>query len=93
MRWIMSLYHHYLFQTSKPKIFTDISDIDIINKKVLLIDDVVHTGATIDVVLDYLKNSKSLDIKTASLSYVSKRKPDFHVLPKGNYCFPWSKDF
>jgi len=62
-------------------------------KKILVVDDTIHTGATVDVVVKYLKQINVLEIKIASLAYVSKRKPDFSVLPSGNYCFPWSSDY
>lgn len=92
MRWIMSAYHHFLFRTTKPVISKGIST-DISNRKVLIVDDSFHTGATIDVVLDHLREASVSEIKTAALAYVSNRKPDFSVLPMGNYSFPWSKDF
>ena len=92
IRWIMSAYHHFLFHTTKPIIFKGI-DIDISEKKILIIDDSFHTGATIEVAIKYLNNAFVSEIKTASLAYVLKVKPDFSVLPAGNYCFPWSKDF
>lgn len=92
LRWLFSFYHHYLFRTTKPEVSTEIK-IDLRGKKILIIDDTIHTGATIDAALHYLRNTGSVDIKIASLTYVSKRKPDFSVLSIGNYCFPWSKDF
>ncbi len=92
LRWIMSMYHHYLFQTRKPLLSEDISA-DISGRKVLVVDDILHTGATIDVAVDYLERANVSEIRIATLSYVSKRKPHFSVLPSGNYCFPWSKDF
>lgn len=92
LRWIMSLYHHFLFHTTKPTISKGI-DADISGKNILIVDDVFHTGATIDVAIEYLKTTSVSQIKTAALSYVSKRRPDFSVLPIGNYSFPWSKDF
>ncbi|MEY3784331.1 MAG: hypothetical protein RLZZ230_653 [Candidatus Parcubacteria bacterium] len=92
LRWIMSMYHHYLFQTIRPVITKDVS-FDMSGKKVLIVDDSLHTGATIDVAVDYLKGINVSEIQIATLSYVSKRKPDFSVLPFGNYSFPWSKDF
>jgi len=91
-RWLYSFYHHYLFRTRKPEVSTEV-EIDLSGKKILIIDDSIHTGATIDTALNYLGNRNSVDIKIASFAYVSKRKPDFSVLPVGNYCFPWSKDF
>lgn len=92
MRWIMSAYHHFLFHTTKPTISEGIN-IDISDRNVLIVDDSFHTGATIDVAVDYLKRAFVSEIKTATLAYVSKRRPDFSILPIGNYSFPWSKDF
>lgn len=92
MRWIMSMYHHFLFQTTSPTISVDIST-DISNKKVLIVDDALHTGATVDVAIKHLKEVGVSEIKTAALSYVSIRKPDFLALPRGNYSFPWSRDY
>ena len=92
LRWIMSLYHHYLFQTTMPTISVT-SEIDVSGKKVLIVDDSVHTGKTIDVAIDYLKGLCISDVKIAALTYVSKRRPDFSILRTGNYSFPWSKDY
>lgn len=92
LNWIMSLYHHYLFQTVKPVLSVDVK-IDISGKKILIVDDSLHTGATIDVTIDYLKQADVSEIQIATLAYVSKRKPDFSVLPSGNYSFPWSRDY
>lgn len=92
MRWIMSVYHHFLFHTTKPTLNTKI-DIDISDKNILIVDDVLHTGETINVAINYLEMIPVKKIKVATLSYVSKRKPDFSILPIGNYSFPWSKDF
>ena len=61
-------------------------------KKVLIVDDSLHTGATIDVATPYLISSGVVEIRVASIAYVANRKPDFFVLPRGNYSFPWSKD-
>jgi hypoxanthine phosphoribosyltransferase len=92
LRWIMSMYHHFLFQTVKPVLSVNIS-IDISGKKILVVDDTVHTGATVDVAVGYLRQAGVLEIKMAALAYVSIKKPDFSVLPPGNYCFPWSRDY
>ncbi len=92
LRWMMSIYHHFLFRTVKPAISVD-GYIDVSGKKILVVDDTVHTGATIEVVVNYLRQANVSEIKVASLAYVSERKPDFSVLPSGNYSFPWSKDY
>lgn len=92
LRWIMSLYHHYLFQTAKPIISTSLP-VNVSGKRVLIADDAMHTGATVDVAISYLKKGGVTDVKVASLSYVGVRMPDYSVLPRGNYCFPWSRDY
>jgi hypoxanthine phosphoribosyltransferase len=92
LRWIMSLYHHFLFRTVKPALSEDI-DVSFSDKTVLVVDDTIHTGATIDVIDAYLKRAGALDVKVAALSYVSNRWPDFYALPRGNYSFPWSRDY
>ncbi len=92
LRWIMSIYHHFLFHTTKPKISKKLT-INISNKKVLIVDDSFHTGSTIDIAINYLTKYSVSEIKTATLTHVSSRKPDFSILPQGNYCFPWSMDF
>lgn len=92
LRWIMSLYHHYLFHTTQPVISKGLK-IDITGKKILVVDDAFHTGKTASIAVKYLKDNQASEVKTATLSYVSEKRPDFSILPAGNYCFPWSKDY
>lgn len=92
LRWIMSIYHHFLFQTIKPVISTK-TDVAFSGKKVLIVDDSLHTGATVDIATQYLIKSGAVEIRIASITYVANRKPNFFVLPKGNYSFPWSRDY
>lgn len=92
LRWVMSVYHHYLFRLTKPVISVDINT-DISGKNILVVDDSIHTGATIDVVTDHLRRAGAHRIVTASLTYVSENKPDYSVIAPGNYSFPWSKDY
>jgi hypoxanthine phosphoribosyltransferase len=92
LRWIMSFYHHYLFQTVKPVVSVQ-NNTNVSGKKVLIVDDSLHTGATIDVAVEYLTTSGTREIRVALITYVASRKPDFFILPRGNYSFPWSKDY
>jgi hypoxanthine phosphoribosyltransferase len=91
-RWIMSVYHHYLFRTNSPKIVMDASE-NISGKKALIVDDTVDTGLTVDVAVSHLKGIKVSDMRVATLSHTGRRRPDFCILPTGNYSFPWSRDF
>ena len=92
LRWIMSMYHHFLFQTTRP-VVSSTTTLDVEGKRVLVVEDTVHTGATVDVVTEYLRRANALDIKVAALAYVGVRTPDFSILPRGNYSFPWSRDY
>lgn len=92
LRWCMSAYHHFLFQITKPVIMKGI-DAPVFAEKILIVDDAFHTGATADIATAYLLGKGAGEIKIAALAYVTKRMPDFSILPKGNYCFPWSKDY
>jgi len=56
---LMSIYHHYLFQKNTP-VLTKGVDGNIENKKILLVDDVVHTGSTIRESIKYLGSKKYL---------------------------------
>jgi hypoxanthine phosphoribosyltransferase len=92
LRWIMSAYHHFLFHTIKPTVQNDL-DKSVAGMKVLIVDDSLHTGATIDIARAYLQAAGAAETRIACLAYVSHRKPDFVALVQGNYSFPWSKDF
>lgn len=92
LRWIMSLYHHYLFHTVKPTVSEDF-DLDISGKNILIVDDSIHTGTTLVVAIKHIQQYPILEVKVATLTYVSKVEPDYSILPAGNYSFPWSKDF
>jgi hypoxanthine phosphoribosyltransferase len=93
IRVFMSIKHHYLFHTTKPKMISGIDE-NITGKKILIVDDAVHTGSTLNTANKYLLKEKGVScVKVATLSYVSIKKPNYNILKKGNYCFPWSKDF
>jgi hypoxanthine phosphoribosyltransferase len=92
LRWIMSVYHHFLFQTVKPVVSAK-TDVAVSGKRALIVDDSLHTGAIVDIATQYLIRYGIVEKRVATIAYVANRKPDFFVLPKGNYSFPWSKDY
>jgi len=60
---------------------------------ILLVDDSVDTGDTMNAALGYLREKGYVNIKTASITHLRKDvKPDY-VLYLGNFSFPWSSDF
>lgn len=55
---------------------------DLLNKHVLIVEDIVDTGHTLDYLMDILKEKEAASIKVASLLYkpdafIGKRKPDY----------------
>ena len=91
LRWIISFYHHYLFRTVTPYV-SKVSEVDFAGKNILIVDDSIHTGATLNVAVRYLCEHGANAIKSASLSHIEEIKPDFTILPQGNYSFPWTVD-
>jgi hypoxanthine phosphoribosyltransferase len=75
------------FKSDPEIVYSDQLDLEI--KKVLIVDDAVHSGKTLGVILKYLSKFNPSDIKTAALFYVDKRKPDFFV-GTGEHKYPWS---
>lgn len=71
-----------------PKI-VKVDKLDLKDKKVLLVDDAVHTGKTLDIAKSYLSTFKPWFIKTAALFYADKYVPDY-VLGHGEKQYPWS---
>lgn len=59
------------------------------NKKVLIVDDAVHTGKTLEIAKNYIFSKKPLEIKTAVLFYVDQCFSDYY-LGKGEHEYPWS---
>jgi len=87
---LAELYQMFLFFTENPVIIKGVRS-SILKKRVLLVDDVVHTGKTFNVAKNELKQQNPLEMKTAALSFVGGRKPDFFVR-KGRFQYPWSKN-
>lgn len=74
-----------------PKIVSTLTE-KIKGKTILLVDDLVDNGDTMNTVIDYLKDEGPLDIKTAVLFKKpwSKFQPDFFIeLVTQWIVFPW----
>lgn len=78
----------------KPKILTTLSN-DIKGKRILLVDDLIEHGATMDLLLAYLVKKKPGMIKTAVLfdKPWSRFRPDYCVKTVDRWVvFPWERN-
>jgi hypoxanthine phosphoribosyltransferase len=73
-------YHTIGQETLHPIITQDVS-VDLKGKKVLVVDDVADSGATLNIVLEQIACCHPADIKTAMLFYKPRSSlvPDFFV--------------
>jgi uncharacterized protein len=81
--------------SDKPKIVFPLPEVDLSDKKILVVDDVTDEGGTMGEVVNYLRD-KVGDIKTAILidKDISRFKPDFcgKVMKEWRWVlFPWSR--
>lgn len=73
----------------KPKLILD-ADLDLTNCDVLIVEDIIETGTTIETVKKHLSLKKPNSIRIASLVYKEERinnleiKPDFYVFKSPN---------
>lgn len=76
---------------------TYLPEIDLKNKKILLVDEVAETGSSLRSVFEVVINKyQPMEIKTATLA-INKEKckfyPDFYVVEESEWViFPWEKD-
>jgi hypoxanthine phosphoribosyltransferase len=92
IRWFKCFYNHYLFHSTNPSILVKLNSC-VKGMRILVVDDAIHTGATIDLALEYLDSLGASEVRVAALSYVANRRAEFSALPRGNYSYPWSEDF
>jgi hypoxanthine phosphoribosyltransferase len=60
-------------------------------KRVLLVDDAVHSGKTLSVAIEYLRSIGAVHIKTAVISNVYGDPIANYYCYSGLYFFPWSR--
>lgn len=75
---------------NERKVTNEILD-DLVNKKILLIEDMLETGKSLQVAKEYLE-SKGASVKTACLytMSISEIKPDFYIKELSEVTkFPW----
>jgi len=69
-------------------------NVDLSEKKVLVVDDITDTGESMRVTVDYLKTLKPSEIRTAALQHITsaKFKPDFvgEEIAWRWVIFPWN---
>jgi hypoxanthine phosphoribosyltransferase len=58
--------------------------------KILIVDDMVHTGKTINAAVEHIDDREQRIVRTSALCCVGRAKPDYFV-KRGNCKFPWSR--
>jgi len=86
----IKLYHGYLFITIPPTLIEE-GDFICDGMDVLLVDDMIHTGKTLQMAIDNLQQRGARQIKSAAISYVNGISPDYFIM-NGRIKFPWSKN-
>lgn len=86
----VKLYQGYLFMSTQPTILQE-GDFNCDGKNILLVDDMVHTGKTIQIAKENLLGRGAKQVKSAAINYVNGALPDYFLM-KGRIKFPWSKN-
>lgn len=71
-----------------------LADIERIQGKVLLVDDVADTGMSLEFLLEHLKGKGAKETRTATIAYKpgSRLKPDYFVYETDKWIvFPWEE--
>jgi len=89
-KFIAEWYQVFLSLTMMPEVVPGIHA-SVMGKKLLMVDDAVHTGKTFRVATEYVSFLAPREVRTATLTYVRRQHADF-ALKKGRYQFPWSRN-
>jgi hypothetical protein len=69
-------------------------DVDLTDRRVLVVDDITDTGESMIVAMDYIKTLNPLEVKTAALQHItgSKFTPDYYgdIISWRWVIFPWN---
>ena len=69
-------------------------DVELEGKKILVVDDITDTGASMDVAVDYIKSLKPAEVRTATLQHITgaKFKADYvgEEIKWRWVIFPWN---
>lgn len=83
------------YRAEKGVITVPLNDVNLTGKRVLVVDDVLDSGESAQVVLDEMRRRGAAVVRLATLqvkSY-SRLRPDYYVEEKTNWLFyPWMSD-
>lgn len=82
-------------QTSDFPQITQPLQVDVKDKKILVVDDVVDTGMSIAVAKEHIKRAGAKEVRVASLHYKPKSnlKPDYFIEETESWIvYPWEKE-
>jgi hypoxanthine phosphoribosyltransferase len=91
-RFVSALWHDVLRASRAPQIIQGVPDPGAVKeKRVLLVDDAIHSGETIRVAREYLYRQGAMNVIVAALTSVQGFQPSFFCMLEGHRCYPWSK--
>ena len=87
----MKFYKGVDLRRERPEILADVGELP---PKVLIVDDVADTGATLELALERVKERGAREVKIATLACKprSRVKPDYYVFETDKWIvFPWEE--
>lgn len=92
LRRLFVAVQHDLLRTSRaPQVLRGVSDPMLVKeKRVLLVDDAVHSGRTVTVARDYLFQLGSVAVPVVALASVRGFREPYLCMLEGHRCYPWS---
>jgi hypoxanthine phosphoribosyltransferase len=85
-------FYFEIAKTRKEPLLTQGVSVNVVGKKVLIVDDVADTGKSLEIVEDHLRNQGAKEARIATLYYKpwSKVKPDYYEKETTRWIvFPW----
>lgn len=75
----------------KPVVIEGVQRSMVCKKNILLVDDAVHTGSTMEIAAAYLREQGVETVSMAALASVRGPYPPLCYVLEGHHCYPWSK--
>ncbi len=93
-RFLAAVWHDLFRASRTPQVLQGIPGSHsklIEGKRVLLVDDAIHSGKTVHTAREYLFKLGSVAVPVAALASVRGFQPSYLCMLEGHRCYPWSK--